>query len=162
MADFLNAAVNGELPDFKPRHRIRAAKQLAARAYSRDRDPNYGLGEIDPDNTMRLIETLTTGFKERKAREEQEAALQPTPSLLDILQPPCDSDESQHPDHDDRQPSDSTTTWNTSVLDYYPLALSNHTYECECFEEERERREASRELDEIVRERFSPSQEHPP
>ena len=88
MADFLNAVINGELPDFQPRHRIRAVKQLAARAYSRDRDPNYGLGEIDPDSTTRLIETLTAGFKERKAREEQEAALQPTPSLLDILQPP--------------------------------------------------------------------------
>ena len=161
MADFLNAVINGELPDFKPRHRIRAAKQLAARAYSRDRDPNYGLGEIDPGSTMRLIETLTAEFKQRKAREEQEAALQPTPSLLDILQPPCDSDECQHPVHDDGQPSDSTTTWNTSVLDY-PTCPSNHTYECECFEEERERREAHQELDQIVRERFGLSQLRPP
>ena len=104
MADFLNAAVTGELEGFKPRHRIRAARQLAARAYSRDRDPNYGLGEIDPQSTMRLIETLTTAYRERKAREEQEAALQPTPSLLDILQPPCDSGECQHPVHDDGQP----------------------------------------------------------
>ena len=87
MADFLNSAINGELPDFTARHRIRAAKQLTARAYSRDRDPNYGLGEIDPDSTMRLIQTLTAEFKERKAREKQEAALQPTPSLLDVLQP---------------------------------------------------------------------------
>ena len=160
MADFLNAVINGELPDFKPRHRIRAAKQLAAHAYSRDRDPNYGLGEIDPDSTMRLIETLTAGFKERKAREQQEAALQPTPSLLDILQPPCDSDECQNPDHDDGQPSDSPG-WNTSVLDY-PTCPSNHTYECECFEEERERREAHQELDQIVRERFGLSQLRPP
>ena len=161
MADFLNAVINGELPDFKPRHRIRAAKQLAARAYSRDRDPNYGLGEIDPDSTMRLIETLTAGFKERMAREQQEAALQPTPSLLDILQPPCDSDECQHPVHDDGQPSDSTTTWNTSVLDY-PTCPSNHTYECECFEEERERREAHQELDQAMREHFGLSQLKPP
>ena len=161
MADFLNAVINGELPDFKPRHRIRAAKQLAARAYSRDRDPNYGLGEIDPDSTKRLIETLTAGFKERKAREEQEAALQPTPTLLDILQPPCDSDECQNPDHDDGQPSDSTTTWNTSVLDY-PTCPSNHTYECECFEEERERREAHQELDQAMREHFGLSQLQPP
>ena len=161
MADFLNAAINGELPDFKPRHRIRAAKQLAARAYSRDRDPNYGLGEIDPDNTMRLIETLTTGFKERKAREEQEAALQPTPSLLDILQPPCQCGECNSPDSDDGQTPDSTSGLYTSVLDY-PTCPSNHTYECECFEEERERREASRELDQIVRERFGLSQQHPP
>ena len=161
MADFLNAAINGELPDFKPRHRIRAAKQLAARAYSRDRDPNYGLGEIDPESTTRLIETLTTEFKERQAREEQEAALQPTPSLLDILEPPCDSDECQNPDHDDGQPSDSTTTWNTSVLDY-PTCPSNHTYECECFEEERERREAHQELDQAMREHFGLSQQQPP
>ena len=91
MADFLNAAVKGELPDFKPRHRIRAAKQLAARAYSRDRDPNYGLGEIDPQSTMRLIETLTADFKERKAREEPEPP--PTPTVLDILDPPCHSGE---------------------------------------------------------------------
>ena len=78
MADFLNAAVTGELEGFKPRHRIRAARQLAARAYSRDRDPNYGLGEIDPQSTMKLIETLTTAYKERKAREE--AGPQPVPS----------------------------------------------------------------------------------
>ena len=169
MADFLNAAINGELPDFRPRHRIRAAKQLAARAYSRDRDPNYGLGEIDPDSTTRLIEALTTEFKERKAREEQEAALQPDPSLLDILQPPCDSDECQHPDHDDGQPSESTTGqpsdspgWNTSVLDY-PTCPSNHTYECECFEEERERREAHQELDQAMREHFGlPQEKNPP
>ena len=161
MADFLNAVINGELPDFKPRHRIRAARQLAARAYSRDRDPNYGLGEIDPDSTVRLIETLTAGFKERKAREEQEAALQPAPSLLDILQPPCDSDECQHPDHDDGQPSDSTGGLYTSVLDY-PTCPSNHTYECECFEEERERREAHQELDQAMREHFGLSQLQPP
>ena len=160
MADFLNAVVNGELPDFKPRHRIRAVKQLAARAYSRDRDPNYGLGEIDPDSTRRLIETLTAGFKERKAREEREAALQPDPSLLDILEPPCDSDECQNPDHDTDQPSDSPG-WNTSVLDY-PTCPSNHTYECECFEEERERREAHQELDQAMREHFGLSQLKPP
>ena len=39
MADFLNAAVRGQLSGFKSHHRIRTAKHLAARAYSRDRDP---------------------------------------------------------------------------------------------------------------------------
>ena len=143
MADFLNAVINGELPDFKPRHRIRAARQLAARAYSRDRDPNYGLGEIDPDSTMRLIETLTAAYKERKAGEE---AGDPGPT-----------------EDDARQPPDSTRGWYTSVLDYYPACPHGvNTCECECIEEERESREARRELDEIVRERFFPSQEHPP
>ena len=160
MADFLNAAINGELPDFKPRHRIRAAKQLAARAYSRDRDPNYGLGEIDPESTIRLIQILTAGFKERQAREEQEAASQPTPSLLDILEPPCQCDECQNPGPDDDQPSDSPS-WNTSVLDY-PTCPSNHTYECECFEEERERQESRRELDQAMREHFGLSHLQPP
>ena len=161
MADFLNAAVTGELEGFKPRHRIRAARQLAARAYSKDRDPNYGLGEIDPQSTMKLIETLTAGFKERMAREEQEAALQPAPSLLDVPQPPCHCDECRNPDPDDGQTPDSTGGWNTSVLDY-PTCPRNHTYECECFEEERERRESRRELDQIMRERFLPSQEEDP
>ena len=159
MADFLNAAVTGELEGFKPRHRIRAARQLAARAYSRDRDPNYGLGEIDPDSTMRLIETLTTDYKERKAREEAEPP--PTPTVLDILQPPCLCGECGNPDPDDAQPPDSPGAWYTSVLDY-PACPSGHTYECECIEEERERRQASRELDQIINERFLPSQEHPP
>ena len=161
MADFLNAAINGELPDFKPRHRIRAARQLTARAYSRDRDPNYGLGEIDPESTMRLIQTLTAEFKQRKAREKQEAALQPAPSLLDVLQPPCECGECSSPDPGDGQTPDSTGGLYASVLDY-PTCPSNHTYECECFEEERERLEAQRELEEMMRERFLPSQEEDP
>ena len=159
MADFLNAVINGELPDFKPLHRIRAARQLAARAYSRDRDPNYGLGEIDPQSTMRLIETLTTAYKERKAREEADDP-QPVRSSFNILEPHADPG----PTEDDaRQPPDSTRGWYTSVLDYYPACPHGvNTCECECIEEERESREARRELDEIVRGRFFPSQEHPP
>ena len=159
MADFLNAAVTGELEGFKPRHRIRAARQLAARAYSRDRDPNYGLGEIDPQSTMKLIETLTAAYKERKAREEA-GDPQPVPSSFNILEPHADPG----PTEDDaRQPPDSTHGWYTSVLDYYPACPHGvNTCECECIEEERRSREARRELDEIVRERFSPSQEHPP
>ena len=159
MADFLNDAINGEIPDFKPRHRIRAVKQLTARAYSRDRDPNYGLGEIDPDSTMRLIETLTAEFKERKAREKREKALQPTPTLLDVLQPPCKCGECDSPDTGAGQASGPTR--GDSVLDY-PTCSSGHTYECECFEEERELREAGRELDQMMRERFLPSQEENP
>ena len=161
MADFLNDAINGEIPDFKARHRIRAAKQLTARAYSRDRDPNYGFGEIDPDSTMRLIKTLTAEFKERRAREKREASLQPTPSLIDILQPPCQCGECDSPDPGDGQSPDPTGGLYTSVLDY-PACPSNHTYDCECFEEERERQEAHRELEEMVRERFLPSHEENP
>ena len=159
MADFLNAAVTGELEGFKPRHRIRAARQLAARAYSKDRDPNYGLGEIDPQSTMRLIETLTTAYKERKAREEAGDS-QPVRSPFDTLEPHA----GPGPTEDDAgQPPDSTHGWYTSVLDYDPACPHGvNTCECECIEEERESREARRELDEIVRERFSPSQEHPP
>ena len=66
-----------------------------------------------------------------------------------------------NPDPDDAQPPDSPGAWYTSVLDY-PACPSGHTYECECIEEERERRQASRELDQIINERFLPSQEHPP
>ena len=142
MADFLNAAVTGELEGFKPRHRIRAARQLAARAYSRDRDPNYGLGEIDPQSTMKLIETLTTAYKERKAREE--AGPQPVPSPFYILEPHADPDPTE--DHAG-QPPDSTRGWYTSVLDYYPACPHGvNTCECECIEEERERFFPSHEL----------------
>ena len=158
MADFLNAAVTGELEGFKPRHRIRAARQLAARAYSKDRDPNYGLGDIDPQSTMKLIETLTTDYKERKAREETDP--QPVPSPFYILEPHADPGPTD--DHAG-QPPDSTPGWYTSVLDYYPACPHGvNTCECECIEEERESREARRELDEIVRERFFPSHELPP
>ena len=62
MADFLNAAVTGELPGFKPRHRIRAARQLAARAYSRgprpqlrawrDRPPEHHEAHRDPHRRL--------------------------------------------------------------------------------------------------------------
>ena len=110
---------------------------------------------------MRLIETLTAEFKERKAREKQEAALQPVPSLLDVLQPPCQCGECNNPGHGDGQTPDSADGLYPSVLDY-PTCPSNHTYECECFEEERERQEAHRELDQIMRERFLPSQDEDP
>ena len=61
MADFLNAVVRGEMNDFKPHHWIRAAKHLAARAYSREVDPERpGLSAQD---AMKLIDRLFPGFK---------------------------------------------------------------------------------------------------
>ena len=154
MADFLNAAINGEIPDFRPRHRIRAARQLAARAYSRDRDPNHGLGEIDPDSTRRLIQTLTTEYKQRKAREEEEAARQSVPGLTDALiastRPDYDPDRHSGgapqlepqtpaqpggPSEDDApsQPPDSTGGWYTSVLDPdYVSACPHASHDCGC------------------------------
>ena len=61
MADFLNAVVRGEMSDFKPHHWIRAAKHLAARAYSREVDPERpGLSAQD---AMKLIDRLFPGFK---------------------------------------------------------------------------------------------------
>ena len=61
MADFLNAVVRGELNDFKPHHWIRAAKHLAARAYSREVAPERpGLSAQD---AMKLIDKLFPGFK---------------------------------------------------------------------------------------------------
>ena len=61
MADFLNAVVRGEMKDFKPHHWIRAAKHLAARAYSREVDPERpGLSAQD---AMKLIDRLFPGFK---------------------------------------------------------------------------------------------------
>ena len=61
MADFLNAVVRGEMSDFKPHHWIRAAKHLAARAYSREIDPERpGLSLRD---AMALIDKLFPGFE---------------------------------------------------------------------------------------------------
>ena len=61
MADFLTAVVRGEMKDFKPHHWIRAAKHLAARAYSREVDPERpGLSAQD---AMKLIDKLFPGFK---------------------------------------------------------------------------------------------------
>ncbi len=61
MADFLTAVVRGELSDFKPHHWIRAAKHLAARAYSREIAPERpGLSLRD---AMKLIDRLFPGFK---------------------------------------------------------------------------------------------------
>ncbi len=61
MADFLNAVVRGELNDFKPHHWIRAAKHLAARAYSRQVDPERP--GLSPQDAMKLIDKLFPGFK---------------------------------------------------------------------------------------------------
>ncbi len=61
MADFLNAVVRGELNDFKPHHWIRAAKHLAARAYSRQGDPERP--GLSPQDAMKLIDKLFPGFK---------------------------------------------------------------------------------------------------
>ena len=61
MADFLTAVVRGEHSDFKPHHWIRAAKHLAARAYSREIGPERpGLSVKD---AMKLIDRLFPGFK---------------------------------------------------------------------------------------------------
>ena len=61
MADFLTAVVRGEMKDFKPHHWIRAAEHLAARAYSREVDPERpGLSAQD---AMKLIDRLFPGFK---------------------------------------------------------------------------------------------------
>ena len=68
MADFLISVVRGELSDFRPHHWIRAARQLAARAYSNQADPDPVMPGLRVDNTRALIETLMTGLEERKAR----------------------------------------------------------------------------------------------
>ena len=61
MADFLTAVVRGEMSDFKPHHWIRAAKHLAARAYSRETDP--GRPGLSLRDAMKLIDKLFPGFK---------------------------------------------------------------------------------------------------
>ncbi len=68
MADFLTAVVRGELSDFRPHHRIRAAPQLAARAYSNQADPDPVMPGLSVDDSRALIETLIAGLEERKAR----------------------------------------------------------------------------------------------
>ena len=61
MADFLTAVVRGEMNDFRPHHWIRAAKHLAARAYSRETDP--GRPGLSLQDAMKLIDKLFPGFK---------------------------------------------------------------------------------------------------
>ncbi len=61
MADFLTAVVRGEMNDFRPHHWIRAAKHLAARAYSREVDP--GRPGLSLQDAMKLIDKLFPGFK---------------------------------------------------------------------------------------------------
>ena len=64
IADFLVSAVRGQCPGFEPCHRIRAAKHLAARAFSNGRVPEPSLGDAKG-----LMENLHAGRQERKAAE---------------------------------------------------------------------------------------------
>ena len=69
MADFLNAAVRGELSDFRPHHWIKAVKHLSARGYSKDRGPRPELPGPKVEDIRELIQTLTAEYQEQRARE---------------------------------------------------------------------------------------------
>ena len=64
IADFLVSAVRGQCPGFEPCHRIRAAKHLAARAFSNGRTPEPSLRDA-----RGLMENLHASRQERKAAE---------------------------------------------------------------------------------------------
>ena len=69
MADFLTSVVKGEFEDFRPIHHIRAAKQLAARGFNRAQDTSADLPDLSIDDTLAMIQTLTTAIEERRARK---------------------------------------------------------------------------------------------
>ncbi len=69
MSEFLTSVVKGEFEDFRPIHHIRAAKQLAARGFNRAQDTSADLPDLSIDDTLTLIQTLTTAIEERKARK---------------------------------------------------------------------------------------------
>ena len=142
MADFLTAVVKGELSGFRPHHWIRAAKHLAARAYSREIDPDPPLPGLSVQGTRALIDKLIADFQERKL----EAAAQPAPDAamdrVDDGDVELDSPAPAHP----APPRDGYAA---------PCPDGTHIFRCECAEE-------NRELRQLVLDHFRQSPDHPP
>ena len=162
MADFLTAVVRGELSDFKPHHWIRAAKHLAARAYSREVDPDPELPGLSLQGTMALIDKLTADFQERKT------VARPDPDTLDdpdvaMDRPNDDAAESRStaPSHPALHRDDhlSGPLKRTSVLDHDylpPCPDGVHLFEeCQCAEERDE-------FYELILDHFRRPPDHPP
>ncbi len=162
MADFLTAVVKGELSDFRPHHWIRAAKHLAARAYSREIDPDPELPGLSVQDTMTLIDKLTADFRERKT------VARPGPKALDdpdaaIDRPDDDAGESRStaPAHPTlpRDDHPSGPSMRSSVLDHDylpPCPDGIHLFEeCQCAEDRDE-------FYELILDHLRRSPDHPP
>ena len=143
MADFLTAAVRGELQDFRPHHWIRAAKHLAARAYSREIDPDPELPGLSLQGTRALIDKLIADFQERN---KPEAAARPAPDAamdrVDDGDVELDSPAPAHP----ALPRDGYAS---------PCPDGSHLFECQCAED-------TRELYEMLLDHLRQSPDHPP
>ncbi len=144
MADFLISVVKGELQDFKPHHWIRVAKHLAARAYSREIDPDPPLPGLSVQGTRALIDKLIADFQERNNKPE--AAAQPAPDAamdhVDDGDVELDSPAPAHP----ALPRDGYAS---------PCPDGSHLFECQCAED-------TRELYEMLIDHLRRSPDHPP
>ena len=141
MADFLTAVVKGELSDFRPHHWIRAAKHLAARAYSREIDPDPELPGLSVQGTRALIDKLIADFQERNKPEAGD-----------------DPDTAMDRGDDDGVEFDSPAPAHPGPpRDGYaaPCPDGTHIFRCECAEE-------NRELRQLVIDHFRRSPDHPP
>ena len=146
MADFLTAVVKGELSGFRPHHWIRAAKHLAARAYSREIDPDPDLPGLSAQDTRALIDKLIAGRNkpEAGARRAPEAPGDPDAAMdcADDGGVELDSPAPAHPG----PPRDGYAA---------PCPDGTHIFRCECAEE-------NRELHQLVLDHFRRSPDHPP
>ena len=144
-ADFLNSVVRGELSDFRPHHWIRAVKHLAARAYSKDRNPNLELPGPTVEDTRSLIQTLVTAYRERKAEEAASG-------------PPTDLDPAGAAEPDDVPGQPPHSSRRSSVLDHDyapPCPYGSHIPGCQCAAE-------AEELYGLARKHLRQSPDHPP
>ncbi len=176
MADFLISVVRGELSDFRPHHRIRAARQLAARAYSKQADPDPVMHGLRVDDTRALIETLIAGLEDRKARglpvrlSAQLHSLQTNGAPAQGRQPGAVSRRRQNhnpkandgtlpmtagPDHSDQTAAVPTQDpRDRTVLDddyASPCPHQVHLPGCSCVPDEDDERDEPDELDELDR-----------
>ena len=69
IADFLCSVIRGQCAGFEPRHRIRAAKHLAARAFPNDRDPTPDLRGPSLRDAKTLMRSLYAGRREPETPE---------------------------------------------------------------------------------------------
>ena len=158
MADFLTAVVKGELSDFRPHHWIRAAKHLAARAYSREIDPDPELPGLSVQDTMTLIDKLTAAFQERKT------VARPGPKTLDDPDAAIDCPDDDAGESRSTAPAHPTLPRDGRLSPYTRTSVLDHDYlprcpdgvhlfeECQCAEDR----------DELLLDHLRRSPDHPP
>ncbi len=93
MSEFLTSVVKGEFEDFRPIHHIRAAKQLAARGFNRAQDTSADLPDLSIDDTLAMIQTLTTAIEERRARKADASDDGSSSHASDVSHGPADADD---------------------------------------------------------------------